>query len=58
MMNRFLRKSGLWLLSLLMAAMACDRPEPVTTGDLEVVVTGENGAPLPGVKLGLGDLDY
>lgn len=58
MMNRFLRKSGLWLLSLLMAAMACDRPEPVTTGDLEVVVTGENGAPLPGVKLGLGELDY
>lgn len=46
------------LLATGMSAVACERPEPVTTGDLEVVVTGENGAPLPGVKLGLGELDY
>ncbi|MCR5709238.1 MAG: carboxypeptidase-like regulatory domain-containing protein [Bacteroidales bacterium] len=46
------------LLATGMAAVACERPEPVTTGNLEVVVTGENGVPLPGVKLGLGSVDY
>lgn len=45
-------------LTVLMIVLSCQHQEPVTTGDLIVVVTGENGTPLQGVKLGIKTLDY